>query len=476
VSKIQGRVLIVEDEQEIAKALACLVGREGLTSLLAKDGAEALQLVRAGDPDVLLTDFRMPGMDGMELMRKVGELDPDLPVILITGFAEVRGAVEAIRAGAHDYLAKPFDHHEVLRVVFRALNERRLKLELKNLASHVRNTVPLRETFGPSEAVGRLISAIKQVAGSSFSVVIVGETGSGKEVVARAIHDASRRSKGPFIPVDCGAVPEALLESQLFGHDRGAFTGADHQTAGEFEAARAGTLFLDEISNMALAFQAKLLRVLQERTFHRLGSTKSINVDVRVLAASNRNLEELCDTGSFRRDLYFRLNEYTISIPPLRQRREDILFLAKRFVDITNIELGKSIKGFSPSTTEALLNYDWPGNVRQLRSVVRRAVLMGEDIITEEHIGLRKMTREPWAENELATGSRAPDGDWDGLPLREIVGRNTGRLERQVIAQTLRRTGGNKAKASRLLQVDYKTLYSKVKEYGIQIEGAQPHD
>jgi two-component system nitrogen regulation response regulator GlnG len=207
-----------------------------------------------------------------------------------------------------------------------------------------------------------------------------------------------------------------------------------------------------------------------------LGSTKSINVDVRVLAASNRNLEELCDTGSFRRDLYFRLNEYTISIPPLRQRREDILFLAKRFVDITNIELGKSIKGFSPSTTEALLNYDWPGNVRQLRSVVRRAVLMGEDIITEEHIGLRKMTREPWAENELATGSRAPDGDWDGLPLREIVGRNTGRLERQVIAQTLRRTGGNKAKASRLLQVDYKTLYSKVKEYGIQIEGAQPHD
>ena len=211
MSKIQGRVLIVEDEQEIAKALACLVGREGLTSLLAKDGAEALQLVRAGDPDVLLTDFRMPGMDGMELMRKVGELDPDLPVILITGFAEVRGAVEAIRAGAHDYLAKPFDHHEVLRVVFRALNERRLKLELKNLASHVRNTVPLRETFGPSEAVGRLISAIKQVAGSSFSVVIVGETGSGKEVVARAIHDASRRSKGPFIPVDCGAVPEALL-------------------------------------------------------------------------------------------------------------------------------------------------------------------------------------------------------------------------------------------------------------------------
>ena len=471
----RGRILIVDDEEEIVRALGRVVSREGLTPLLAKSGAEALQLVRAGDPDVLLVDFRMPGMDGMELMRKVREIDPELPVILISGYAEVRGAVEAIRAGAHDYLAKPFDHHEVLRVVFRALNERRLKLELKHLASHVRHPVPLRETFGPSEAAGRLISAIEQVAGSSFSVIIEGETGSGKEIVARAIHDASPRSKNPFIAVDCGAIPEALLESQLFGHDRGAFTGADRQTAGEFGAAEGGTLFLDEIPNMALAFQAKLLRVLQERVLHRVGSTKSINMDVRVLAASNRNLEELCETGSFRRDLYFRLNEYTISIPPLRKRREDILFLAKRFLDITNLELGKSIRGLSPSTTEAILNYDWPGNVRQLRSVVRRAVLVGEDIITEEHIGLKIMTREPWAENGQEAASPAGGGGWEGMPLREVVGRNTARLERRVIAQALRRTGGNKAKAARLLQVDYKTLHSKVKEYGIPIEGEQLH-
>jgi two-component system nitrogen regulation response regulator GlnG len=215
--------------------------------------------------------------------------------------------------------------------------------------------------------------------------------------------------------------------------------------------------------------------VLQERVLHRVGSTKSINVDVRVLAASNRNLEELCETGSFRRDLYFRLNEYTISIPPLRKRREDILFLAKRFLDITNLELGKSIRGLSPSTTEAILNYDWPGNVRQLRSVVRRAVLVGEDIITEEHIGLKRMTREPWAENGQEAASPAGGGGWEGMPLREVVGRNTARLERRVIAQALRRTGGNKAKAARLLQVDYKTLHSKVKEYGIPIEGEQLH-
>ena len=277
----------------------------------------------------------------------------------------------------------------MIRVVLRALNERRLKLELKHLADHVHHVLSPRETFGPSEAVGRVISAIEQVARSNFSVVIVGETGSGKEVVARAIHQASGASRRPFVPVDCGAVPEMLLESELFGHERGAFTGADQQTVGKIEAAHTGTLFLDEISNMPLASQAKLLRVLQERTLYRLGSTKPIHVDVRMLTASSHDLEELCESGSFRPDLYFRLNEYTISIPPLRERREDIPYLAKRFVDIANIELSKSIKGFSPSAIEAMLAYDWPGNVRQLRSVVRRAVLMAEDIITEEHLGLR---------------------------------------------------------------------------------------
>jgi len=464
VSKVQGRILIVEDDEEIAHILARVVHREGLTPLAAKNGVEALQLVRAGDTDVLLTDFRMPGMDGMELMFKVRELDPELPVILLTGFADVRGAVEAIRAGAHDYLAKPFEHHEVVRVVLRALNERRLKLQLKKLAGHVRQDVSMRETFGPSEGVGKLISAIEQVARSNFGVVIVGETGSGKEVVARAIHQASLRSRGVFVPVDCGAIPEALLESELFGHERGAFTGADQQKAGKVEAARGGTLFLDEISNMALGSQAKLLRVLQERVLYRVGGTKPVDVDVRVLAASNRPLESLCENGSFRRDLYFRLNEYTISIPPLRQRREDISYLAKRFMDITNIELFKSVQGFSRLAIETMLTYDWPGNVRQLRSVIRRAVLMADDTITEQHLDLGK-------NGGPATESSTPGEDLGDLPLWEVLRRNTAHLERKLIAQTLRRTGGNKSKAARLLQVDYKTLYSKVKGYGIQIEG-----
>lgn len=475
MSAVQGRILIADDDHEMAQLLGHIVHRQGLTPLLAKDGIEALQLVRAGDPDVLLADLRMPGVDGMELMRKAKDLDPELPVILITGFAEVRGAVEALRAGAHDYLAKPFDHQQVIRVVLRALNERRLKLELRHLSDHVHHVLSPRETFGPSEAVGRVISAIERVAKSNFSVLIVGETGSGKEVVARAIHQASGRARHPFVPVDCGAIPDMLFESELFGHERGAFTGADRQTTGKLEAAHGGTIFLDEMSNMPLASQAKLLRVLQEKTLYRLGGTKPIQVDVRMLTASGHDLERLCESGAFRPDLYYRLNEYTISIPPLRERRTDISHLAKRFLDIANIELSKSIEGFSPLAIEAMLAYAWPGNVRQLRSAVRRAVLMAEDIVTEEHLGLRQKTCEISAEEELAARSSTPGRESRDLALREIVWRQTVRVERLAISHALRRTGGNKAKAARLLQVDYKTLHSKVKEYGIQIEGEQRH-
>ena len=465
---VPSSVLIADDEEEIAQALGRVLGRKGLTTLLAKGGREALDLIRAAHPDVMLVDFRMPEMDGMELMRKSQELDPELPVILITAFADVRGAVEAIRAGAHDYLSKPFDHREVIRVVLSALHSRRVQPGFKRLRL---DADPLREIFGPSEAIGKVISAIEQVAKLNFSVLIAGETGSGKEVVAQAIHRASSRSTGPFVAIDCGAIPEALLESELFGHERGAFTGADQQKAGKLEAARGGTLFLDEISNMALASQAKLLRVLQERTMQRLGGTKSIEVDIRVLAAGNRDIEDLCGNGTFRGDLYYRLNDFAIRIPPLRQRKADIPFLAKRFMDLTNLELGKFVKGFSKAAIGAMLAYDWPGNVRQLRSVVRRAVLTGEEIVTEEQLAFKKGIAAPLLDNEPAACSQVANEEWDGLPLREILRRNLVDLERKVIAHVLRSAGGNKAKAARLLHVDYKTLHSKVKEYGIQTEG-----
>jgi two-component system nitrogen regulation response regulator GlnG len=475
MNPVHGRILIADDDSSMARLLGSVVSREGLTPLLAKDGAEALQLVRAGDPDVLLTDTRMPGMDGMELMRKAKEINPELPVILMTGFAQVQGAVEALRAGAHDYLAKPFEHQQVLRVVLRALNERRLKLELKHLVDHVHHVLSPRETFGPSGAIGKVITDIERVAKSNFSVLIVGETGSGKEVVARAIHQASNRARQPFVPVDCGAVPEALFESELFGHERGAFTGADQKTVGKIEETHTGTLFLDEIPNMPLASQAKLLRVLQEKILYRVGGVKPIHVDTRMLTASGQDLESLCEHGSFRSDLYFRLNEYMISIPPLRKRCEDIPYLAKRFMDIANIELSKFVRGFSPPAVEAMLAYRWPGNVRQLRSVVRRGVLMAEDVITEEHLGLGLKNGKPLVEEEQAERSAMPGRGRSDLSLREIVHSNTVHVERTVIVDALRASGGNKAKAARLLQVDYKTLHSKVKEYGIQNEGVHAH-
>ena len=366
------RVLIIDDDKQICTILSDLLKREEFETLVAYDGEGALKIVRSEALDLLLVDMMLPGMDGMEVLHQAKELDPELPVVFITAHADARGAVKAIKAGAHDYLSKPFDNHEVIRVVHRALAERELKLKVRQLSSQV-NNLPLKEKMGPSDTVARLISEVNRVAESDFSVIIIGETGSGKEVVARAIHEASPRSQGPFIPVDCGAIPETLLESELFGHEKGAFTGAESQKAGKFEIAQGGTLFLDEISNMPLGSQVKLLRVLQEKKVYRVGGTKPLNVNVRLVVASNQDLHELALSGSFRRDLFYRLNEFTITIPPLRDRKDDIPYLAKKFLDNANGELNKQIKGFSESALNVLFSYNWPGNVRQLRSIIRRA-------------------------------------------------------------------------------------------------------
>jgi len=323
---------------------------------------------------------------------------------------------------------------------------------------------PLRELMGPSATVTHIISEVTRVAHSDFTVVILGETGTGKELVSRAIHHASHRSKGPFVPVDCGAIPETLLESELFGHEKGAFTGAESQRRGKFELAEGGTLLLDEISNMPVGSQAKLLRVLQDRLVYRLGSTKPITVDVRLLVASNKDLDDAVAEGAFRRDLFYRLNEFTIRIPPLRERKDDILYLANRFLDITNMELKKSVHGFSPSALDALLAFDWPGNVRQLRSLIRRAVLLADDEITEDHL---ELTCGSESETDVTSVVREHELSAQGLSLKEIVRRATSRVEREAILQALQRTAGNKARAARLLQIDYKTMHTKLKKYHI---------
>ncbi len=461
MSQRAARILIIDDDKQICVILSALVKKEGFEVLTAYEGEKALKIVRSKAPDLMLVDMRLPGMDGMEVMRQAKEIVPELPVVFITAHADARGAVNAIKAGAHDYLSKPFDNQEVIRVAHRALAERDLKLKVRQLSSQI-SSPPLREKMGPSDAVSRLLSEVNRVAESNFSVIIIGETGSGKEVVARAIHEASPYSQGPFIPVDCGAIPETLLESELFGHEKGAFTGADSKKLGKFEIAQAGTLFLDEISNMPLGSQAKILRVLQEKKVYPVGGTKPVGVNVRLLVASNQDLHELALSGSFRRDLFYRLNEFTITIPPLRERKDDIPYLGKRFLDQANMELNKQIKGFSESALNVLFSYNWPGNVRQFRSIIRRAALLAEDVITEKHLELKRVDVPGMAFTPKVQGT-----PWKSLSLKEILRQSIMAVEREVLSEVLKTTGGNKAKAARLLQIDYKTIHEKVKKLGI---------
>ncbi len=324
--------------------------------------------------------------------------------------------------------------------------------------------------MGSSQVVAQICADVARVAASDFVVLILGETGTGKELVACAIHHLSTRASGPFVPVDCGAIPETLFESELFGYEKGAFTGAERGKPGKFEMAAGGTLFFDEISNMPLASQAKLLRALQERSVYRVGGIKPVALDCRVLVASNEDIEAAAVKGGFRKDLFFRLNEFTIRIPPLRERKQDIIFLAKQFLDRTNQELAKTIAGLSERAVEQLLAFHWPGNVRQLRSTIRRAVLLADTVIDEEHLGLPLAAFSGVADAQTGFVSEP------GIPLKQLVRRATGAVERAALLHALRETGGNKAKAARMLCIDYKTIHSKLKEHGLKTADGSEHD
>lgn len=456
------KVLICDDEEGICGSLLRLMQKAGFVAEYVLSGEQALQEVALKQPDILLLDMRMPGMQGDQVQKKVKEIDPSLPVIFITAYADIQGAVQAIKKGASDYLAKPFQHHDVIRAVHRAIKERRLLQKLAALSSQVDESFNLCKMMGPSLAVQQLVADVNTVATSKFSVIIQGETGSGKELVARAIHQLSSRSGKAFVPVDCGAIPENLLESELFGHEKGAFTGAIAQKRGKFIAADKGTLFLDEIPNMPLSSQAKLLRALQDNQVNPVGSTTLTNIDVRLLAASNQNLEQAVEAGSFRDDLFYRLNEFLIRIPPLRERKQDIPYLVHRFVQTTNMELGKRVLDVEQAAMEILMRYDWPGNVRQLRSTIRRAVLLAEDTILPENLSLGREVRH----NEQASDS-CGTRPWEKGSLKDLVRESTSVLERSILCRTLEHTGGNKAKAARLLQIDYKTIYTKMKQFGL---------
>jgi two-component system nitrogen regulation response regulator GlnG len=459
--------LVVDDEADTRSVLAHILEKEGVKVVTAGDGQEAMQKIQSPTtiPDIVLLDVGMPGLNGMEVLKKVRELSADLPVVLITGRANVRQSVEAIKGGAYDYLAKPFDNSEVVRITLRALSEGQFKKHKASTGESL-EYLSLFKSMGPSDAIAQITTDIRRVAKSDFSVLVVGETGTGKELVAAAIHQDSARRQAAFITVDCGAIPETLFESEFFGHEKGAFTGADRQKPGKFELAHGGTLFLDEIANLPLCSQAKLLRAIQSKVLQRVGGTASIEVDFRLLAATNKSLREMVLAGTFREDLYYRLCDFTINIPALRERKTDILYLAKRFLDLAESELDEPVVGLSEAAIEALISYDWPGNVRELKSVIRRAALLAKGAITEKDLGL-----EPTGRLTPALTSAAGAPTWKGTSLHDIVRRSVAEVERRVLTGVLQATGGNKAKAARLLKIDYKTMHTKAKKFGILTKG-----
>jgi DNA-binding NtrC family response regulator len=454
----RGVVLCADDEPQIRGLIAKVLGDRGFRIVEAEDGREALSRFESDRPDLVLLDLRMPHEDGLQVLRRIKTLSPEVPVVLMSGYGDVRTAVDAMRFGAYDFIEKPFLIEDLLATVTHAMQRPDSSDGVGAPSGAPVAGMPLSDILGDSPAMREVVAQIQRVARTTFTVVVIGETGTGKEVVSRAIHQASDRSGRELVAVDCGAIPESLIESELFGHERGAFTGADRRREGYFIRASGGTLFLDEIANLPLATQAKLLRALQERVIQPLGG-RPIPIDVRVIAATNASLEAGVRAGSFRSDLFYRLSEFTITLPPLRERREDIPSLAQRFLDETSMELSHPPgRKLSADAVDMLLQHDWPGNVRQLRNVIRRAALIGPEIISVEHLDLS--SRSP------ATAVERPDG-LPAASLKAIADTAFSEAERRAIGGALADAKGNKSQAARLLGTDYKTLHLKMRRYGI---------
>ncbi|HME96642.1 MAG TPA: sigma-54 dependent transcriptional regulator [Methylomirabilota bacterium] len=453
------KILVVDDEAEIRSLLGAILQNHGYEVVTAEDGDAALQQVQRERPDVILLDLSMPRMTGLAALPEIKRVDPEVPVIICTAHADLATAVRAMKLGAYDYLTKPFDVDLLALTVGRAVERGQLRSRIDELKRQGPDS-SLAERMGGSAAIGQVIQQVARVAESSFTVLVQGETGTGKELVARAIHQQSPRRPAPFVAVDCGAIPETLVESELFGHERGAFTGAQAKRAGHFQLARGGTLFLDEIGNIPVATQAKLLRALEQREVLPLGSTRPVAVEARIIAATNSSLEDGVKASRFRADLYYRISEFTIALPPLRARREDIAHLAQRFLDEVSMELRRSVRRVADEAMDVLLRHDWPGNVRELRNVIRKAALLASDEVTVEHLpALGAPISAP------ARGAAAPAGE--DLSLREAAELAATRAEREVIRRALETTKGNKSQAARMLRTDYTTLHAKMKRYGI---------
>jgi two-component system nitrogen regulation response regulator GlnG len=454
-------VLVVDDDAASRRLLAAIFEGQGMQVVLAEDARSGREQVEVVPVDLVVLDVHLPDADGLELLAHLRRAVPDVPVIMLTADADVKTAVLAIRAGAFDYLTKPIDPEEVAVTLRRALETRALQSEVENLRRQLGETGSLAAQMGPSEQVRAVTEQVRTVARTDFSVLILGETGTGKELVAQAIHRQSGRRMQPFIAVDCGAIPEALLESELFGHEKGAFTGADRRREGRFRVAEGGSLFLDEIGNLPLGLQAKLLRVLESRKLESVGSTHPTAMNVRFLAATNDDLQARVTAGKFRADLFFRLAQYTISLPPLRERPSDVAYLARRFLEEVSFELRRPTQEIAPEACALLERHRWPGNVRELRNVVRQAVLESSELeLRRAHV--QKFLRGSEGSPRSGQGASAERS------LRETAEAAAREAERHAICEMLRQTRGNKSRAARALATDYKTLHLKMKALGIR--------
>ncbi|MCA8975414.1 MAG: sigma-54-dependent Fis family transcriptional regulator [Planctomycetes bacterium] len=450
-------ILIVDDESDLRWVLRGLFEDAGFVVAEAADGEEALSLVAEHVPDVVLSDVRMPKMSGDRLLHLLRQREPDLPVILLSAVEDIATAVGAIKDGAFDYQAKPFDGQRLLLACERAAEQHCLRREVQALR---RAHPDAACDFGTSDKAREVRRQIELVAAqTSVAVLLTGESGTGKEVAARAVHALSPVADGPFVAVDCGALPEPLLESQLFGHEKGAFTGADRSRQGLFSMANGGTLFLDELGNLPLALQAKLLRALQERRVTPVGGSRPVPFDARLIAATNSELESSVQDGSFRVDLYHRIAEFSITLPPLRERRDDIAPFAELFLAEANREMGRRFIGFTAAATAALRQETWQGNLRELRNVVRRAVLSGSEL--ELDVGDLQLSSAQRGDVMTPIDS--------GASLAELVRAASDELEARILRETIESCGGNKAAAARALRIDYTTLHRKLKRHSLPL-------
>jgi DNA-binding NtrC family response regulator len=448
-------LLVIEDKDSMREMLCKTLEAEGYEVEAAKDGEGGLQRAKEKKYDVVLTDLKLPRMDGIEVLTTLKELDNDVAVILMTAYGTIEKAVEAMREGAFDFLTKPFDTDHLSVLIKRAMENRRLVAENVLLREELGRHLGYAQIIGKCEKMEEVSRLIRKVAPSDTTALLLGESGTGKELFARAIHSLSNRTQGPYVAINCAAIPRELLENELFGSEKGAYTGAVARKMGKFEIAQGGTIFLDEVGDLDIALQAKLLRVLQDRTFERLGGTKTLSVDVRLIAASNADLKKATEKKQFREDLFYRLSVFPITIPPLRERREDIPELADYFVKKYCTEMKKPKKRVSREALSLLDKYHWPGNVRELENTIERAIILCEGKkILPEHLAIRIASPHDIRLRE-------------GAGLKEVGQHAQAEAERALIIRVLNQVRGNKRKASQALKIDYTTLFEKIRRYSI---------